>query len=150
VTTRGNLGSSFSSGEVLRYKNLWETCCKESIANDYYPPRDLCHEIKLIDGNCNEEFSFLLIEGEELIFSIIANDYLDAVISNEVDIDDWSNSEHADDHPLPNCFWHRINILEGEYKFVAPVDGSYVLLLINWDEDEVEVTFDAAVWTEDD
>ena len=40
--------------------------------------------------------------------------------------------------------------MDGEYRFIAPENGHYVLLLINWDEEPTEVTVDAAVWEAED
>ena len=33
-----------------------------------------------------------------------------------------------------------------ERKFKAPDDGTFALLLVNWDDEDTEVTIDAAVW----
>ena len=53
----------------------------------------------------------------------------------------------AVERPLPDGYWHKTNVITGdEYRFVAAEDGCYVLLLINWDEEQTEVTVDAAVW----
>ena len=50
--------------------------------------------------------------------------------------------------PLPPGYWHKTNVIAGdEYRFVAEDTGSYVLLLVNWDDDPTEVTVDAAVWS---
>jgi hypothetical protein len=150
VTAKSNLGSNYGAGEVLRYKLLWETRCAEAADDDIESPLEEVHETKLIDGNDNEEYAFDMEEDHELVFSIDANDYIDAVICEEEDIEEWSEGAHDEEHPLPEGFWHRTGIMEGEYKFVAPEEGSYVLLVVNWDEDATEVTVDAAVWAGED
>src|SRR2546429_7065325 len=99
--------------------------------------------------------------GDELLFSIDANDCLDIVICDEEDVDEWADGEDdeyyeadegeddfvEEDRPLPSNYWCRTSVITGEeYRFVAQEDGRYVLLLINWDEEGTEVTVDAAVW----
>jgi len=61
-------------------------------------------------------------------------------------LDEWSEAEHDEARPLPDCYWSRTGVTEGEYAFVAPEEGRYVLLLVNWDDEATEVTVDAAVW----
>ncbi len=85
--------------------------------------------------------------GDELVFSIEANDYLDAVICEEADVEEWTEGEFDEESPLPDEYWwFRRRVKEGNYRFTAPQDGRYVLLLVNWDEDETEITVDADVW----
>lgn len=151
VSSKGPLGNSYKPGEVLRYKQLWEKRCEEASEGEIDEPLDEVHETKEIEGNGNEEYAFELEEGNELVFSISANDYLDAVICEQEDIEAWAEGEHDEDRPLPDGFWHRTGIMNGsDYRFVAPEDGSYVLLVINWDEDPTEVEIDAAVWAAQD
>lgn len=150
VTAKGNLGSNYAPGEVLRYKKLWEKRCAEAAEDDIESPAEEVHETKLIEGDGNEVYAFDMEEGDELVFSLEANDYIDAVICEEEDIEAWSEGDHDEEHPLPEGFWHRTGIMEGaDYRFVAEENGRYVLLLVNWDEDPTEVTVDAAVWGRD-
>jgi len=151
VSAKGPLGSGYRPGEVLRYKQLWEKRCAQAAEDEIEEPTEEVHETKQIDGNGNEEYPFDMEEGDELVFSISANDYLDAVICEEEDIEAWSDGEHDEERPLPECFWYRTNIMEGaDYRFVAPEDGRYILLLINWDKDPTDVEVDAAVWEAED
>lgn len=102
-------------------------------------------------------------EDDELVFSIDADGYLDVVICSEEAFDEWvdsdsevdeDDSEEEEDnededtqHPLPESDWSRTDVLNGgEYTFLAPEAGNYVLLLVNWNDEPVEVTVDAAVW----
>lgn len=165
VTARGNVGSQYTPGEVLRYKKLWEKRCAEADDDDIDSPIAEVHETKLIDGGEHEVYPFDMDAGDELVFSIDANDCLDIAICDEEDIDDWADGDDddnddgeeeegddededdEDDRPLPEGYWHKTNVIEGEeYRFDAPESGSYVLLLVNWDQEATEVTVDAAVW----
>jgi len=113
----------------------------------------------------HETYPFDMEAGDELVFSIDANDCLDIVICDQEDIDEWADGDDGEDGEddegndedeeeddenerlLPGGYWHKTNVITGdEYRFVAAKDGCYVLLLINWDEEQTEVTVDAAVW----
>ncbi|MBY0504424.1 MAG: HNH endonuclease [Bryobacteraceae bacterium] len=146
VTAKSSLGSRYAKGEVLAYKRAWEKRCAEVGAEEIESPVEEIHETKLIEGSENEEYPFDMDEGDELVFSLDANDFLDVVICDEDDIDEWSEAEHDEESPLPDCYWSRTGVMEGEYAFVAPEEGRYVLLLVNWDDEATEVTVDAAVW----
>jgi len=169
VTAKGNVGSQYTPGEVLRYKKLWEKRCAEADDEDIDSPIAEVHETKLIDGDGGYEvYPFDMEEDDEMVFSIDANDCLDIVICDEEDVDEWADGDDddddddgekededeegddeddEDDRPLPAGYWHKTNVVTGEeYRFVAAEDRRYVLLLINWDEEETEVTVDAAVW----
>lgn len=146
VTAKSNLGCQYTPGEVLAYKRAWEKRCAEVSAEEIESPVEEIHETKLIEGDDNEQYPFDMDEGDELVFSLDANDFLDVVICEEEDIDAWSEGEHDEERPLPDCYWSRTGVMEGEYAFVAPEEGRYVLLLVNWDDEGTEVTVDAAVW----
>lgn len=146
VTAKGSLGSRYTKGEVLAYKRAWEEHCREADEDEIESPLEEIHETKFIEGDDNEEYSFEMNEGDELVFSLDANDSLDVVICDDQDIEEWSEGEHDEDRPLPNCYWSRTGVMEGEYAFVAPEEGRYVLLIVNWDDEGTEVTVDAAVW----
>lgn len=148
VTAKSNLGASYTPGEVLHYKKDWEKRCAEAAEDEIESPVEEVHESKLIDADEHEEYPFDMEDGDALVFSINAEDCLDAVICDEEDIEAWLDSDDEED-PLPDSYWCRTEVLEGEYTFVAPEDGRYILLLINWDEESTRVTVDAAVWEGD-
>ena len=134
-------------GEVRKYKTAWEIRCREATQDEVESPIEEVHETKLIDGNGHETYQFDMGRGDELVFSIEANDYLDAVICEEADVEEWTEGEFDEESPLPDEYWwFRRRVKEGNYRFTAPQDGRYVLLLVNWDEDETEITVDADVW----
>lgn len=146
VTVKSNLGSSYTVGEVLQYKKHWERRCREAAQDELESPGDDYHETKLVNGDGHETYHFDMETGDELVFSINANDYLDAVICDEEDVEQWEDEDLDEECPLPENYWYRTGIKEGSYTFTAPDDGCYVLLLVNWDDDPTEVAVDAAVW----
>ncbi len=109
------------------------------------------HETKLIQRGEHEPYLFDMNGGDELVFSIDANDCLDLVICHEEDLDAWADGDEegqdGDERPLPSGYWHRSGVIEcREQSFEAPEDGCYVLLLVNWGDEATVVTIDAAVW----
>lgn len=45
---------------------------------------------------------------------------------------------------------HAENVTHRKFSFVAPHDDGFVLVLINWGDENVEVTVDCAHWDSDD
>lgn len=151
VTATSSLGASYTPGEVLRYKQLWEKRCADADKDEIDSPVEEVHETKLVEGGEHEVYPFDMNEGDQLVFSIDANDFLDLVICNEEDVDAWVDEEVDDEDneecPLPAGYWHRTAVVEcREHRFEAPEDGRYVLLLVNWDDEATEASVDAAVW----
>jgi hypothetical protein len=150
VTATGNLGARYTAGEVLRYKQLWEKRCAEANKNEIDFPREEIHVEKVLRGGEHEPYFFDMNADDELVFAIDANDYLDIVICNEDDLDTWAegeaDNEEEEECPLPEGYWHRTDVINCKETFEAPQQGQYVLLLVNWGKDDIEVTVDAAVW----
>jgi hypothetical protein len=152
ISAKGNLGARYSPGEVLRYKQVWEQHCAEAGEDDIDSPVDEIHETRVIEGGSHEIYPFEMEEGDELVFSIDAGDPLDVVVCDEEDAEAWSDGEvdeeeEGEDNPLPAGYMHLTGLTEcRERSFTALEDGSYVLLLVNWDDESTEVTIDAAVW----
>jgi hypothetical protein len=153
VTAKGNLGARYTLGEVLRYKLDWEKRCTED-TDEIDLPVDEIHETRLIERNEHEIYPFEMEEGDELVFSIDASDPLDVVVCDEEDAEAWSDGEvdeDDDDLPLPAGYLYLTGLSEcRERIFTALKHGSYVLLLVNWDDAVTEVTIDAAVWAADE
>jgi hypothetical protein len=152
LSIKGNMGAHYTAGEVLHYKLDWEKRCAEAEVNEIDSPVDEIHETRIIEGNEHDLYSFEMQEGDELVFSIDASDPLAVVVCDEEDAEAWSegeidHDEDNDNEPLPDGYLHLTGLTEcRERTFRAPEAGSYVLLIVNWDEETAEVTVDAAVW----
>lgn len=155
ISVKGNLGARYTPGEVLRYKLDWEKRCAEAGEDDIDSPVEEIHETRMIEGDSHEIYPFEMDVGDELVFSIDASDPLDVVVCDEVDAEAWSDGEvdedgdddDDDENPLPAGYMHLTGLTEcRERIFTASEDGSYALLLVNWDDEDTEVTIDAAVW----
>lgn len=176
ITAKSNLGSNYTPNEVLKYKHEWEKRCAESDEEEIESPTQPINETKLIRGNNDETYDFDMEKDDELVFSVDADGYLDVVICSAEAFEEWVESDSDDDGEddyeeegdddyeedeededdeddecsLPESDWVRRDVANGEYKFGAPEDGNYVLLLINRNDDPVEVTVDAAVWPDEE
>ena len=153
VTAKSNLGARYTPGEVLRYKLDWERRCAEADEDEIDSPVEEINEITVIEGGSHEIYAFEMDEGDELVFSIDASDPLDVVVCDEEDAEAWSDGEvdeedgEDEERPLPAGHIHLTGLTEcRERSFTAPENGSYALLLVNWDDESTEVTIDAAVW----
>jgi hypothetical protein len=180
VTVKGSLGARYTPGEVLRYKLDWEKRCAEAEEDEIDSPVEVINETRVIEADGGFEiYPFEMDEGQELVFSVDANDALDVVVCDEDDAEAWSEGEddeddeeddqdeddgneddeedqhdqgdEEDDRPLPPGYLVLTGLKEcRERKFTAPEDGSYALLLVNWDDEDTEVAIDAAVWPAED
>jgi hypothetical protein len=154
VTGTGNLGTRYTPGEVRRYKLDWEKRCAEANEDDIDSPFEEINETRVIEGDSHEIYSFAMDENDELVFSIDTSNPLDVVVCDQADAEAWSSDdvdEDDDERPLPAGYLHLTGLTEcRERTFLAPEDGSYTLLLINWDDEDAEVTLDLAVWAADE
>jgi len=156
VSAKGSLGARYTPGEMLRYKVEWEKRCAEAEEDDIDSPAEEINETRSIEGDTHEIYPFEMGEDDELVFSIDTDGPLDVVICDEADAEAWSDGEvgedegdddDEDDRALPPGYVHLTGLSEcRERRFVAPEDGSYALLLVNWDEEDAQFTLDAAVW----
>ena len=146
VTRTGSLGKNYAPGEVVHYKADWEKECAEDEDEDIESPVEAFHETKVIDGHSHESYCFDMEEGDELVFAFEANDCLDIVVCDEEDLEEWEGKSSYEEHDLPENYWSSTKVIEGNYTFEAPESGSYALLLVNWDEEETEVSVDVSLW----
>jgi hypothetical protein len=163
VTQRGNLGAQYTQGEVLLFKLRWEKRCAEAREEEIDSPLEELREIKIIEGGEHEAYPFDLKRGQELVFSIDADDPLDLIICDEEDIESWAESEgdddeenegeddqedddededeegddeedtDEDDRSLPDGYWFKTGVIECGEK-------SFIA------DEATEVTVDATVW----
>lgn len=156
VTARGNLGGRYTPGEVLRYKLDWEKRCAEADQDDIGSPVHGINETKVIEGGTHEIYPVEMGEGDEIVFSIGASDPMDVVVCDEEDAEAWSDGEVDDEEadeerPLPTGYLQLTGLTAcRERSFTAPESGCYALLLVNWYDEDTEVTIDAAVWAAED
>lgn len=106
-----------------------------------------CDEETIIRADGHKPYWFEMFEGQELVASITAEDFIDIVICNEQDFDAWSNQ---DEDEWPAHYFLAEDVGKKRFEFVAPMDGTFIVLLINWTEQDIEATVDIAVWDTED
>jgi hypothetical protein len=111
--------------------------------DDEQEPLYECDEEALVRADAHKPYLFEMSDGQELVGSVSADDFIDVVICDESCFDAWCNQ---DDDDWPAHYFLAEDVRRRSFEFVAPEDGTFVVLLINWSNEDVEVTIDAAVW----
>jgi hypothetical protein len=106
-----------------------------------------CDEESLIRADSHKPYLFEMSAGQELVASVSAEGFIDIVVCDEGDFDAWSNQDKDE---WPAYYFLAEDVRKRSFEFVAPEDGTFVALLINWADEDVEVTIDAAVWDNED
>ena len=117
-----------------------------SVEEDDEPIEEV-EETTLIQADEDKVYTFDMSEGQELVGAMSAHDIIDVLICDEKDYNDWCDSEENDEEDsLPDHYVFAEDIRHRKFTFVAPADNTYVLVLMNWRDDVVEVTIDWALW----
>lgn len=124
-----------------------QTRLKEKQDDEDEEATNECDEETIIRADGHKPYWFEMFEGQELVASITAEDFIDIVICNEQDFDAWANQDKDE---WPAHYFLAEDVGKKRFEFVAPVDGTFVVLLINWTEQDIEATVDIAVWDTED
>lgn len=152
VTGKNSLGRSYSAAEVYQYKERWEAACASEDDDEVAEPDDDLYETKLIRKNAHEFYDFEMEADQELIGSIEAGHCVDVIVCEGVDFEAWRDAEdneeelEEDERPLPDHYFLATDVLERNFRFTAPKDGTFGVLVINWGKKDVEVTTEIAIW----
>lgn len=144
VTGDEGLGRSFSPREVSLYKQRWEQHCAQltehSEEEDSDEPISTIYEVKRIRSYEHVLYDFEMNQGDELIVSVSANDYIDVSICTAADYKRWKKTTELKQYDGAE------EVRKAELSFTAPREKTYCLLLINENDEDVEVKIDASVW----
>ncbi len=151
VTGDEGLGRRFTPQEVTIFKTRWESMCAEATESgdeeeeeDEEPEEPLATLFQTRRIRAKDEYArtFQMEEREELICSISADDYVDISICTERNYQKWLDGEDLNHYDVS-----EEDVLHCDLQtFVAPRKGKFVLLVMNDNEEDIEVTFDVAVW----
>ena len=153
VTGDEGLGRRYSEGEVREYKRRWELECsrsrdaafdedddEEDNDDEEKEPIDSIYQSRLIRSGGHYCREFEMENGQELVASITADGYINVSICDLSDyqkfLDDEEFMEYEGEEEVRQC----------NLTFHASDDDSYVLLLINPGDEDVDATIDAAIW----
>ncbi|HEU0275060.1 MAG TPA: HNH endonuclease signature motif containing protein [Candidatus Udaeobacter sp.] len=150
VTGDEGLGRAYSSREVAKYKKRWEEQCAEAcqVSEEEGPDEPICFVRETTRIKAAEHYlhDFEMEEGDELVVSVTADDYIDVSICSPSDYRRWVNSRGKDIRGYDGAE----DVRECGRSFTAPRSGIYNLILINKNDDDVEVGVDAAVWSDEE
>lgn len=145
VTGDEGFGRRYSPQEVARYKREWELLCADSNRDAYDDrPDELIQVLQrtvLLRSGEHLNYELELERDDELVVSVSADDYIDTSLCSERQYERWVNSgaellEYDGEEDVRKCL----------LTFVAQFSGNYVILVINENDADVEVTVNAAVW----
>lgn len=145
ITGDEGLGRRFTPTEVTLFKQRWEAVCagEGETVDELDEPEQLVYQVTRVEGNTNLPFEFPLEKGDELLVSISADDYFDVSICTPADYQRWFKA--------PDDFREydgATDVIECELSFIAPRKGTYLLVLINGGDDDLEAVIDASVWSD--
>ena len=141
VTGDEGLGRRYSQAEVRLYKTRWEETCrtvKADVENGH--PTYSKFESTLLGADEDVTYDLQLEEGQEVLATVEADDYIDISICDE---DAYERSQESGD--LIEYDGAEL-VREWEGSFVAPRAGKYLLVLMNEGDEDVDVTVDISVW----
>jgi len=104
---------------------------------------DECDEETIIRADEHKPYWFDMSAGQELVASIAADNFIDIVICSEHDFDAWLNE---DEDEWPAHYFLAEEVRRRNLEFAAPRNGTFVVLLINWTNQDIEATVDIAIW----
>ena len=148
VTGDEGLGRRFSPQEVTLFKVRWEAICAQADMDedddeDDEPeePLESVFQTRLIRANEEYAFTFQMEEGQELICSLSADDYIDISICTARDYQRWLDGEDLME------YIGEEDVLHCDLPpFVAPRNGKFVVAIMNNSDEDVDVTVDIAIW----
>ncbi len=141
VTGDEGLGRRYSEAEVRLYKSRWEETCRTVTPDvDNREPTYSKFESTLLGAEEDITYDLQLEEGQEVLATVAADEYIDVSICNE---DEYERSQESGDL---NEYEGAESVREWEGSFVAPRAGKYLLVLMNESREEVDVTVDISVW----
>jgi hypothetical protein len=155
VTGDEGLGRRFTPQEVTIFKLRWESMCAEATDNgdeedeeddEAEEPLDTFFQTRRIRAKDEYARTFPMGEGDELICSISADDYVDISICTAQDYQRWLDDEELNHYDISEEDVRHCDL----QTFVAPHNGQFVLLIMNDNEEDVDVTVDVAIWASEE
>jgi hypothetical protein len=119
-----------------------------AMADESDEPIEECEEDTDLGPNEHKTYPFKMTEGQRIIGSVSSEEPVDVLICSEKDYERWDRQGSEDD--LPKSYFFAEDVRRRSLDFEAPRDGSFVVLLINWADEETELTIDWAWWEADE
>jgi hypothetical protein len=107
-------------------------------------PIEECEEDTVLGPDEHKTYPFKMTEGQRIIGFVSSEEPIDVLICAKRDYEDWDSEESEDE--LPKSYFFAEDVRHRSIDFEAPRSGSFVVLLINWSDEETEMTIDWAWW----
>ena len=115
-----------------------------AMAEDSDEPIEECEETAILGPDEHKTYPFEMMEGQRIVGSVSSDEPIDVLICRERDYQEWDRNESKDE--LPKSYFFAEDIRRRSIDFEAPRNGTFVVLLINWSDEETEATIDWAWW----
>jgi len=107
-------------------------------------PIEECEETAILGPDEHKTYPFEMMEGQRIVGSVSSDEPIDVLICRERDYEEWDRNGSKDE--LPKSYFFAEDIRRRSIDFEAPRNGTFVVLLINWSDEETEATIDWAWW----
>ena len=107
-------------------------------------PIEECEETAILGPDEHKTYPFEMMEGQRIVGSVSSDEPIDVLICRERDYEEWDRNGSKDE--LPKSYFFAEEIRRRSIDFEAPRNGTFVVLLINWSDEETEATIDWAWW----
>jgi hypothetical protein len=107
-------------------------------------PIEECEETAILGPDEHKTYLFEMTERQRIVGSVSSDDPIDVLICRERDYEEWDRNGSKDE--LPKSYFFAEDIRRRSIDFEAPRNGTFVVLLINWSDEETEATIDWAWW----
>ncbi len=143
VTGDEGLGRRYTMAEISAHKREWEqTCAANPIEDEDDEPDDpvpVLYETGLLRRGEENAYDFELDEGDELNTSVSATGYVSIMICDPEDYERWCRGKDID------VYTDADDVTEKIFTFRAPKTGTFVLVVTNSTDEDVDVTVDVDV-----
>jgi hypothetical protein len=149
VTGDEGLGRRYTKAEVSAHKRAWEQTCADNPVEDRDDdqsdePVPVLYETVLLRREEEIPYDFELDEGDELNTSVSATGYVDIMVCGPEDYERWCKGKDID------VYMDADEVMEKIFTFQAPESGTYLLVVTNTTDEDVDVTVDVDVLSVDD
>ena len=107
-------------------------------------PIEECEETAILGPDEHKTYPFEMTESQRIVGWVSSDEPIDVLICRERDYEEWDRNGSKDE--LPKSYFFAEDIRRRSIDFEAPRNGTFVVLLINWSDEETEATIDWAWW----
>ena len=99
-------------------------------------PIEECEETAILGPDEHKTYPFEMTESQRIVGWVSSDEPIDVLICRERDDEEWDRNGSKDE--LPKSYFFAEDIRRRSIDFEAPRNGTFVVLLINWSDEETE------------